>query len=159
MSRQTAKQMRNWIPVTAGLLLWGGLMFSTGPSPLAAADQPAAAQTQAENSPSASADKATAPRKKIVNRLPNNFGKLGLTESQRQKIYALQSQYRAQLEALTAQLEALREEQNEEIESVLTPAQKAELHKLQRATQNKRTTPPATTKAAPDTESDADTDS
>ncbi len=155
MSRRTGMQTRKWFTLFGALFLWGGLVCGTSLPLLATDDQPAkaspAASPQAESPPADKQKQDAAPRKKIVNRLPNNFGKLGLTESQRQKIYALQAKYRAQLEALTAQIEALREEQNQEIESVLTPAQKAELHKFQQATQNKRASPPATT--------DTDTDS
>ncbi len=62
--------------------------------------------------------------KKPVNRLPANYGKLGLTDAQRDKVYAIQDKYDAQLDALEEQLKALRAKRSSETEAVLTVEQK-----------------------------------
>jgi Spy/CpxP family protein refolding chaperone len=68
--------------------------------------------------------------KKTINRLPNNYGKLDLTSSQKQKIYDAQNKYREQIEALEKQIADLTAKKNAEVEAVLTPEQKAKLADL-----------------------------
>ncbi len=65
--------------------------------------------------------------KKPVNRLPANYGKLGLTDAQRDKVYAINDKYEPQLDALEEQLKTLRAKRTTEIEAVLTPEQKKAL--------------------------------
>jgi len=62
--------------------------------------------------------------KKSVNRLPANFGKLGLTDAQRDKVYAINDKYEPQLDALEEQVKALRAKRTAETEAVLTVEQK-----------------------------------
>lgn len=73
---------------------------------------------------------AGAPAKKTINRLPNNYGKLDLTSSQKQKIYDAQNKYREQIEALEKQIADLAAKRAAEVEAVLTPEQKTKLAEL-----------------------------
>lgn len=63
-------------------------------------------------------------QEKPTGRLPPGFGKLGLSEEQKQKIYKIQAEYEAKIQALRAQLKKLEEEERAQIFSVLTPQQK-----------------------------------
>lgn len=71
-------------------------------------------------------------------RLPNNYGKLGLSDEQRQKIYGIQAGYRQRIESLLQELEDLRNQETLEIQSTLTSAQQAELLKLLEEARKKR---------------------
>jgi len=75
--------------------------------------------------------------KKATGRLPNNYGKLGLTDAQRQKIYSTQAKYGEQIDALIKQVEELRQKRDAEIEAVLTPEQRENLKKLTAETAKK----------------------
>ena len=74
--------------------------------------------------------KGAEPAKKVTNRLPSNYGKLGLTDAQRDKVYAIQEKYDAQLDALEEQLKALRAKRASEVEAVLSVEQKKILKDL-----------------------------
>lgn len=75
--------------------------------------------------------------KKASGRLPNNYGKIGLTEAQKQKIYQAQDKYGDQIDALVKQVEALRQKRDAEIDGVLTADQREQLKKLQAETAKK----------------------
>ena len=75
---------------------------------------------------------------KVVRRLPNNYGKIGLSKSQKDKIYAIQSGYRAKIREILRELEDLRTQQSLDIQSVLTEDQKKELNKILEASRKKR---------------------
>lgn len=68
--------------------------------------------------------KGKAVEKKTTNRLPANYGKLGLTDAQRDKVYAINDKFESQLDALEDQLKALRAKRGTEVEAVLTAEQK-----------------------------------
>lgn len=74
--------------------------------------------------------KSTAVEKKPINRLPANYGKLGLTDAQRDKVYAVQEKYDAQLDALEEQIKTLRAKRAAESEAVLSAEQKKILKDL-----------------------------
>lgn len=76
--------------------------------------------------------------RRVTNRLPNNFGKLGLSNAQRERIYAVQAAYRAKINLLLQELEDLRSQESLEIQSVLTPEQQAELQQLYEQSQQQR---------------------
>ncbi|NBO93080.1 MAG: hypothetical protein EBV06_12340 [Planctomycetia bacterium] len=65
--------------------------------------------------------------KKLKGFLPAGFKKLGLTDKQVQAIYKIQTDYRGKKDDLTKQLAKLKDAEREEIEKVLTDAQKKEL--------------------------------
>ena len=69
--------------------------------------------------------------------LPQGWKKIGLSDDQVQKIYAIQSQHRAKISKLAAEIKALRAEERREMFRVLTDDQKAKLRKLaeERATE------------------------
>ncbi len=75
---------------------------------------------------------------KVTRRLPNNFGKIGLSEEQKQKIYTIQAEYRLRIEQLLQELEDLRNEEILEIQNTLTQPQKAELQRLLEESRKKR---------------------
>ena len=67
---------------------------------------------------------------KFRGRLPNNYGKLGLSAQQRDLIYAIQAKHHAEIEELEARLAAIKVQQADEIQAVLTPEQKTGLEGL-----------------------------
>lgn len=74
--------------------------------------------------------KAPAAAKKSVNRLPNNYAKLGISEDQKKKILEIQAGYDPQIAALNAQLKALKDKEQVEVEAVLTPEQLKQLETI-----------------------------
>lgn len=94
------------------------------------ADKPAAGKSAKK--------KTTKQRRKARGRVPNYYGKVGLSPEQKKKIYAIQKQYRSQMQDLFKQLAALREKQQAEIDAVLTPEQAAQVKALRKAAAKKR---------------------
>lgn len=101
-----------------------------------AAETKPATQEGAKKEAAAEGEKKAA--KKVDNRVPPNFAKLDLTAAQREKLYAIDAEYDAQLEALKAQIKALSEKRDVDSEAVLTPAQKERLAQV-RAESKKKT--------------------
>lgn len=56
-------------------------------------------------------------------RLPKNWGKLGLTAEQKQRIYEIQGKHHEQISALEGEIAKRRRDLDEEMRSVLTPDQ------------------------------------
>lgn len=87
-----------------------------------AADKPA--EKLSKESPTKdSGGKAASSRR----RLPRYYGKLGLSEAQREKIYGVQEKHAADIEKLEKQLADLKEKQEAECRKVLTTDQKKQL--------------------------------
>lgn len=86
------------------------------------AAKPAAAKPAAEKS-----DQKAEGKK---GRLPANYGKLGLTEPQKAKIYGIQGTYDDQLDELQAKIDALKAKRDHEVEAVLTEDQRKILKNL-----------------------------
>lgn len=86
------------------------------------AAKPAAAKPAAEKTDS----KADAKK----GRLPANYGKLGLTDPQKTKIYGIQNSYDGQLDELQAKIDALKAKRDQEVEAVLTEDQRKILKNL-----------------------------
>jgi len=78
-------------------------------------------------------------RKKPRGRLPNNYGKIGLSNEQKTEIYAVQAKYKAQLKELADKIAAIRSEQQKAIDSVLTEEQMKKLEEVLAASKKKRT--------------------
>ena len=74
---------------------------------------------------SGSADEAKKVRS--GDRLPANYGKIGVSEEQRKKIYEIQNKFEAQIESLEKQIAELKAKQVAEVESILTAEQKKAL--------------------------------
>jgi Spy/CpxP family protein refolding chaperone len=113
-----------------------------------AADRPAvksgervtAGQTQFTAALQKSKSKSTKTKKarKYRGRLPNYYGRIGLSDKQRKKIYSIQISYHEQILALEKQLKELRTKQSTEIEAVLTSDQKKKLNDQLEAARKKR---------------------
>ena len=63
-------------------------------------------------------------------RLPRYFGKIGVSPTQKRKIYSIQETYRIRVKALTRELEELRGQERKEMLAVLTTTQKQRLSEL-----------------------------
>jgi len=61
-------------------------------------------------------------------RLPRYYGKLGLSEAQREKIYGVQDKHAVEIEKLEKQLADLKEKQDAECRKVLSADQKKQLN-------------------------------
>ena len=62
--------------------------------------------------------------------LPANWGKIGLEQEQKNKIYKIQADYKAKIEPLENQLRELRAKEKTELEAVLTDQQKAKYKEI-----------------------------
>lgn len=62
--------------------------------------------------------------------LPTHFGKLGLSDEQKDGMYKIHDDYKAQIDALSAQLKKLQAERLTKLEEKLTPTQKSRLKEL-----------------------------
>ena len=84
-------------------------------------------------------------------RLPAYYNQV-VTGEQREKIYEIQEQYQPKIEALDAQLKALKKEREERITAVLTPEQRQKVEEAATKAKQKRpaeiapTAPPAEAK-------------
>jgi len=67
---------------------------------------------------------------KVKGTLPPNWAKLSLSDEQRQKVYSTQAEYRGKIGELEAKIKELKKQEREEMEKVLTDAQKARLKEL-----------------------------
>lgn len=87
--------------------------------------------------------------------LPAHYSKV-VDEAQRAKIYELQSQYRTQLDALTAQIIEIKAKRDAAIAAVLTPEQLAKVQKFKADSDAKKAADAAAKKAAnPDSKTEA----
>jgi Spy/CpxP family protein refolding chaperone len=75
-------------------------------------------------------DRAKDAPAKLRGQLPQNWGKLGLTDEQKQRVYRIQSEVRSKVDALEAQIADLKEKERKDLEGVLTAAQKARLREI-----------------------------
>lgn len=87
-----------------------------------------------------------APRPRV--RLPNYYGQLGLTEVQRQRIYALQLDYGKKIDELEAQLAALRAKRDQDCEAVLSEGQRTKLAEIRKDRERGKARKNAPTKAS-----------
>ncbi|QDU51000.1 hypothetical protein [Gimesia panareensis] len=77
---------------------------------------------------SAKETKATPAKRKV--RLPNHYGKLNLSDTQRDKIYKIQTDYKSQIDSLKKQLAELNAKKDAECAEVLTTSQKSILGEI-----------------------------
>ena len=75
--------------------------------------------------------------KKAEGRLPSNYGKVGLTDEQRKKVYDIQDRYEVEIKELEKKLADVKAKQAAEYEAVLTGNQKESLRTLNEETKNK----------------------
>lgn len=83
------------------------------------------------------ADKAKKPAAEAKGRLPNNYGRIGLSDEQRNKIYGIQGKYDGDIDKLEAQIADLKTKRDTEITAVLNAEQKAKLAELNAASKKK----------------------
>ena len=107
---------------------------------------------QAQDAPAAVAKDAKQPAKdtkraKPRGRLPAYYGRV-VDQKQREKIYAVQKSYAAEIAKLRTQLKDLLAKRNAEVEAVLTAEQRAKVAKLVAAAKAKREKKAAEKKAA-----------
>lgn len=76
-------------------------------------------------------------------RLPAQYGKLGLTDAQKAKIYGVQGKYEDQLDALEKQINDLKAKRDHEVEAVLTDDQRKILKALVESKDDKKDKPEA----------------
>ncbi len=86
-----------------------------------------AAATGTENAYLLDVSKARAKR----GRVPNGYGKLGLTRDQRERIYGIQAAYSDRIKELEAEIEQLKSEEKLRIKDVLTDVQKAQVERYE----------------------------
>jgi Spy/CpxP family protein refolding chaperone len=67
---------------------------------------------------------------KMRGQLPPNYGKLGLSDEQKQKIYVIRDKFRVKLEELQKEINDLREQERKDMEKVLTSAQRDRLREI-----------------------------
>jgi hypothetical protein len=70
------------------------------------------------------------PLPKVKGVLPANWGKLGLTVDQRQRVYTIQNKYGAEIDLLTAKIAQLKATRDQEMKDVLSPEQKKRLEDI-----------------------------
>ena len=66
-------------------------------------------------------------KKQSTDRLPRNYGKIGLTETQRKSIYEIVGRYEAQIDELEKKIAELKAKESSECEAVLNPNQRQSL--------------------------------
>jgi Spy/CpxP family protein refolding chaperone len=67
------------------------------------------------------------PAAKLKGKLPSHWGKIGLTDSQKQTIYQIQGKYDPEIEKLDAKLAEMKATRDKEMKAVLTADQKKAL--------------------------------
>jgi len=74
----------------------------------------------------AAQDKKDEPAK-VKGQLPQGWGRIGLTDEQKQKVYKIHAKYNDQIDKLEAQIKELKEKRDQERYDVLTAEQKKRL--------------------------------
>ena len=64
-------------------------------------------------------------------RVPNGYGKLGLTRDQKERIYGIQTAYSERIKQLEAEIEQLEAEEELQIKDVLTDVQKTQIERYE----------------------------
>jgi len=75
-------------------------------------------------------EKKDQPVTKAKGTLPANWGKLGLTEDQKQKVYRVQNKYNDEIDVLELKIKEIKEKLAKERLEILTPEQKKRLREL-----------------------------
>ncbi|MGD9853823.1 MAG: hypothetical protein AB7U20_02635 [Planctomycetaceae bacterium] len=100
---------------------WTGLVVMIG----LAAMGPQSLTAQNEN-----AGGQSSKQKELRGPLPSHFGRLGASDSQKEKLYAIQDSYEEKIAALRKQIEQLESDRDKSMEALLTPGQKLRLQEL-----------------------------
>jgi hypothetical protein len=120
------KQVRVVVPLLAAVLVIGGWLLAEDPKKADPTDPPV----------------------KLRGTLPAHWKSLGLTDGQKQQVYKVRATYTAKIDALRDQIRALVDAEKDELEKLLTEAQKLRLRelKLGETTPKDPTKPPDTAK-------------
>jgi flagellar motility protein MotE (MotC chaperone) len=94
------------------------------------AEKPVTPAVKPAEKPAENKSTEKAEEKKSTNRLPSNYGKLGLTDAQKSKIYGVQDKHEKEIDGLNEKLKAAKAKRDAEVEAVLTPAQKKALKEI-----------------------------
>ena len=70
------------------------------------------------------------PAGKVKGQLPQGWGRIGLTDDQRQKVYKIHAKYNDQIDKLEAQIKELKDKRDKERYDVLSAEQKKRLKEL-----------------------------
>jgi hypothetical protein len=98
--------------------------------------EPKPTSTTTPPAPAVAPDPAESPAPKTVTpyrRVPSYFGRVGLSNQQREDIYVIRGRYQAEIAELRARIEALTRQEMDECESVLTEAQRRLLQQFRTA--------------------------
>ncbi len=77
-------------------------------------------------------------RRKARGRLPNYYGRVGVSEDQKEKIYAIQATHAEKIAELEKQLKELKAKRDKEVEAVLTPDQLKKVKEMEEEARKKR---------------------
>jgi Spy/CpxP family protein refolding chaperone len=83
-------------------------------------------------------------------RLPQYYAQIGLTDAQRNQIYAVQARFRDDIQALEKRLALVRQRRDREIQSLLSREQKLKLDELVAAAKGEGAEPESTDPASVD---------
>jgi Spy/CpxP family protein refolding chaperone len=67
---------------------------------------------------------------RVKGQLPQNWGKIGLSDDQRQQIYKIQGKYNREIDNLEAQIKEIKGTRDKEMKAVLTADQKKKLEDI-----------------------------
>lgn len=127
-------QFRNVIAMSVVGACCAGLVFAQEKSPATSRPLQVAQKTKEK---AAKADKTDA--KKTSTRLPNNYGKLGLNEVQKERVQTVMGTYNAQIDVHEEQIKTLKAKRDMEAHAVLTADQKEKLASLEMEAKKKKT--------------------
>jgi TolA-binding protein len=105
-------------------------MFLAGSTALYAQDK---AGSKTAGSKSSSATKSETKETRVRGVLPQYFGKISLSDEQKQKIYKIQNEYSDRIDELEKKIEEMKAERNGKYMKELTKAQKERLDELKKA--------------------------
>lgn len=76
------------------------------------------------------AAKKDEPQAKAKGQLPQNWGKIGLTDDQKQQIYKIQGKHAGEIDKLEAKIKEIKGTRDKEMKAVLTADQKKKLEEI-----------------------------
>ena len=107
-------------------MVWLGGLLLTGLLALAGG---VAGQDPAKDPPKEE-PKKTDPPMKLKGFLPMHWGKLGLSDDQKQTVYKIQAKYAAEIDKLEAKIKEIKASRDKEMKAVLTPEQRKRLEDI-----------------------------
>jgi Spy/CpxP family protein refolding chaperone len=122
---------------------------AAAPAASTAATSNTAAANAATSNTAASTTDANADNSKVKGRLPTGWGKLGITDVQKQAIYKVEATYDAQLDSLRKQVTDLEAKRAADMRNVLTAAQQKQLDDMATAKSTKKAAAAEAKSAAP----------